>query len=203
MWQAALTTPGKGLEVQHQKLYDLVTLPAAINAAGGIQFFGDTESAVGRQRTNLTRNNEVPGRTNYEIHGLGVKFTAAPTVVFSSVNDAVRDGWLELYINNSLRLVRHLTEFWPAVSYNPSFSAAAGDNPIVPHVGMYFILPLAIPIPLQGAVNFRVTVFFITNVAALGSTVMGCYLDGLIDRGPVQLDQTPTRFIQGPTADTY
>lgn len=182
----------KKKEIQHQKLYSLVTLPAAINAAGGISFFGDTESTVGRQRTNMTRPNEIPGGTNYEIHGIGIKFTASPTVTFTNINTAVRDAWFQLKINNSERLVRHLTEFFPSATVNPSFSAAAGDNPVVPQVGVSFILPLAIPIPLVGAVNFTSQVFFITDAGtSLGNTVMGMYFDGLIDRGSVTLDLGP------------
>jgi len=190
MYRAAVA---QRLEVQDQSLYSLVTLPAAINPAGGIAFFGDTEAAVGRQRTNLTRSNEVPGRTNYEVHGIGIKFTAAPTVLFSSINDAVRDAYLEFQTNNALRRVFHLSEFFPAAEVSHSFSAAAGDNPFVSHVGTYFVRNIALPVLLLGGVNFSVRIYFTTNVAALGNTVMGVYFEGIIDRGNIKLDQTPVR----------
>lgn len=182
-----------GLEVQDQTLYSLVTLPAAINPSGGINFFGDSESAVGAQRTNLTEPNKVPSRLNYEIHGVAIKFTAAPTVLYTSINDAVRDAYMSIVVANSERKRYHLTEFLPTTYMAPSFSAAAGDNPVLAEQGISFYRPLALPIPLQGGVNFTVRVFFVTNVAALGSTVMGVYFGGLIDRGNVKLDQSPVR----------
>lgn len=181
----------KGVEVQDYTLYSLVTLPAAINAANGILFFGDTESTVGRQRTNMTRSNEVPGKTNFEVFGIGIKFLAPLTVVYSSFNDAIRDAFVQLLVNNAERRVYHLSEFIPSAVIAPSFSAAAGDNPVLTHQGVSFLLPVDPTILLQGGVSVVLRIFFITNVAALGSTVVGVYFNGLLDRGDIVLDQTP------------
>lgn len=177
-----------GVEVQHNMLYSLVTLPATITATNGILFFGDTEGSVGRHRTNLTKPNEAPGSANFEIHGIGVKFTAAPTVLWTALNDATRDSFMVLIVNGAERLVKHLGEFLPAMAVLPSFSAAAGDNPVITHQGPYFVVPIELPILLPRGVNFTLRVFFATQVASIGSTVMGVFLNGLIDKGAIDLD---------------
>lgn len=180
-----------GHELQDYGLYSLITLPAAINPANGNLFFGDTETTVGRQRTNLTRPGEVPGKTNFEIFGIGIKFLAPLTVLYTSFQDAIRDAWIQFQVNNAERWVRHLSEFIPATVTAPSFSAAAGDNPVITHQGLNFTMPVDPTIVLQGGVNFTVRIFFFTNVAALGNTVVGVYFTGLLDRGAIQLDQQP------------
>lgn len=180
-----------GVELQDNSLYSLVTLPTPITAANGVLFFGDTEATVGRQRTNMTRSNEVPGKTNFEAFGIGIKFHAPLTVVYQDVLTAIRDAWLELRVNNSERRVYHLSEFFPHLTVNPSFSAAAGDNPVLTHQGTYFEVPIDPTIVFQGGVSLIVRVFFATAMATLSATVMGVYFNGLIDRGDVKLDQTP------------
>jgi hypothetical protein len=184
---------GQPLEIQDQPLYSLITLPAAINPAGGNNFFADAAATVGLQRTNLTRPNQVPPGTNFEIHGIRIFFLAPITVLFTSYVTAIRDAFLVLTVNNSQRLTRHLRDFTVGTIYAPSVSAAAGDNPIVTDQGIDGVFALALPIPLQGATTFGVTVTFITDVAALGSTVMGVELLGLLDRGNIKLDQSPVR----------
>lgn len=184
LWQTAK-------EMQDYSLYSFVTLPAAINASNGILFFGDTESTVGRQRTNMTRANEVPGKTNFEIFGIGLKFAPPLTVLWTTINDAIRDAFVVVLVNQAERRVYHAHEFFPATAITPSFSAAAGDNPVVTHQGGSYLLPVDPSIVVQGGVQFIVRVFFATNVAALGSTVMGVVCNGLIDRGDIQLDATP------------
>ena len=193
--QGALAAQGLGepLEVQHQPLYSFVTLPAAINPAGGINFFGDAEATVGTQRTNLTRPNQVPNGTNFEMHGIRIIFAAPITVVFTSYNTAVRDAFLILTVGTSQRLKLHLRNFLPATIYAPSFSAAAADNPIVTEQGFESSIQLLCPILLQQQTNFGVNIVFVTDVAALGSTVMGVQLEGILDRGNIKLDQSPTR----------
>jgi hypothetical protein len=180
----------EGVELQDYTLYSLITLPAAINPANGNLFFGDTESAVGRQRTNLTRPNEVPGKTNFEIFGVRIKFLAPITVVMSSYLTAIRDAYCVLSVNNAERRVYHLSEFLPATIHAPSFSAAAGDHPIVTHLGQTFDYPMDPTVVLQGGVAFTFRIFFVTDVAALGSTVLGVYFNGFLDRGNIKLDQT-------------
>lgn len=180
----------QGKEIQDWDLYSLITLPAAINAAAGNLFFGDTEGTVGRQRTNMTRPGEVPGGTQFEVFGIGIKFLPPLTVLWTSINDALRDAWLVVKVNNSERWVKHLSAFFPATAITPSFSAAAGDNPVITDMGTYYQRPVDPTIVLQGGIAFEVRVFFNTNVAPLGSTVMGVVLNGLLDRGQIQLDPT-------------
>lgn len=185
---------GQSLEVQDFPLYSFVTLPTPLTGAG-VQFFGDTISTVGLQRTNLTRPNQMLPGTNYEIHGMRLVFAAPLTVVFSSFNTALLGAAIQIFVNNTLRFQRQCRSFLPASIYAPSFSAAAGDNPIITDMGYDGIYPLSVPIPLQGETNFSVTITFATDVAALNATVMGVEFLGLIDRGNIKVDQTPVRAL--------
>jgi hypothetical protein len=190
-----LAASGQGaLEVQDFPLYSYVTLPTPLTGAG-VQFFGDTIASVGIQRTNMTRPNQpIPG-TNYEVHGIRVIFAAPLTVVFSSFNTAILGAAISIFVNNTLRFQRHLRSFLPASIYAPSFSAAAGDNPVVTDQGYDGVYPLALAIPIQGETNFSVTITFATDVAALNATVMGVEFQGLLDRGNIKVDQTPVRVM--------
>lgn len=181
-----------GKELQDYSLYSFVTLPATITTANGILFFGDTESTVGRQRTNMTRANEVPGKTQFEVFGIGLKFAPPLTVLFTAINDAIRDAFVVVLVNQAERRVYHMHEFFPFTAVAPSFSAAAGDNPVLTHQGASYLLPVDPTIVIQGGVQVMVRVFFTTQVASIGSTVMGVVMNGLIDRGDIQLDATPT-----------
>lgn len=188
----AAKSQGTYLELQDQSLYSLITLPTPLTAAGGVAFFGDTIATVTPDRTNLDRSNQVPIGSTYEIHGIGIKFLAPLTVVFASFVTATRDAWLELFVNNSLRFRAHLREFLQAVAYAPSFSAAAGDSPIVTDQGIDGWRDLALPITINDYTNFNVRIFFATDVAALNNTVAGVWLGGIINRGNIKLDSTPT-----------
>lgn len=180
-----------GIELQDQSLYSYVALPTPLTAAGGVLFFGDTESTVGRQRTNMTRANEVPGKTNFEIFGIGIKFLPPLTVLWADVLLAMRGAYLTLTVNNSERRVYHLSEFFPASVIAPSFSAAAGDNPVLIQQGTTYLHALDPTIVLQGGVSVVVRIFFTVDSAPLNTTIAGVIFNGLIDRGNVQLDQTP------------
>lgn len=184
---------GQPLELQDQPLYSYVTLPAAINPAQGINFFGDAEATVGAQRTNLTRPNQVPNGTKFEMHGIRVIFAAPLTVLFTSYNTAIRDAFLTLTVGTSRRIQLHLRNFIQQTIIAPSFSAAAGDNPILTEQGYEAAKQLLFPILIQDQTNFGVNITFVTDVAALGSTVMGVQLEGILDRGNIKLDQSPTR----------
>jgi len=182
-----------GAEIQDARLYSYITLPAAINPANGNLFFADIEGTVGRQRTNMTRSGEVPGQTNFEIFGIGIKFLAPLTVLYTSYRTAILDAWAQLKVNQSERWVSHLGGLVESASViAPSFSAAAGDNPVMTQQSLSFVVPVDPTILIQGGVQFEFRIYFATNVAALGSTVMGVEFLGLLDRGDIQLDQTRT-----------
>lgn len=186
---------GQPLELQDQPLYSLITLGAVINPAGGNNFFADASATVGLQRTNLTRPNQVPPGTNFECHGIRIFFLAPLTVVFADFVTAIRDGFLVLTVNNSQRLTRHLRDFTVGTIYAPSFSAAAGDNPVVTDQGIDGVFNLALPITIQDRTTFGVNITFVTNVASLAATVMGVELLGIMDRGNIKLDLSPVRSL--------
>lgn len=192
----AAAMAGQPLELQYQPLWSYVTLPAALNAAGGINFFGDAEATVGTQRTNLTRPNQVPNGTNYEVHGIRIIFSSVPvTVLWTSFITALRDAYLVFKVGTSDRLKLHGRSFLPSTIYAPSVSAAAGDNPVLTEQGYEAVIQLILPIPLADQTNFGVNMVFTTDVAALGNTVMGVQLEGLIDRGNIKPDQSPVRSL--------
>lgn len=179
------------LELQDQPLYSLVTLPTPLTAAGGVSFFGDTVATVTLDRTNLDRPNQVPIGSTFECHGVGIRFLAPLTVVYSSFNTAMRDAYLQLTVNNSQRLTKHLSEFVSSSVLAPSFSAAAGDNPVLTQQGLDYYVNLALPISINSLTSFNIKVFFLTDVAALNATVMGVYMAGLLNRGNIKLDSSP------------
>lgn len=183
-----LQNAGGDFELQDSEQYSLVTLPAAINPSGGVLFFGDTESAVGRARTNMTRAGEIPEKNAFEIFGVGLKFLPPFTVLWTSVLDAMRDAYITLVVNQSERGSWHMSRWFPSVALTPSEAAAANDVPVNTAVGRDFYKPMDPSIVLWGGVNFQLRVFFTTNVPALANTVLGVYFNGLMARGGVKLD---------------
>lgn len=182
---------GVYLELQDQPLYSLVTLPTPLTAAGGVSFFGDTIATVTPDRTNLDRPQQVPVGSTFEIHGIGIRFLAPITVLYTSFNTAMRDAWMELTVNQSLRNRLHLSQFVSSAVIAPSVSAAAGDSPVLTQVGLDYYINLAVPITINSITNFFIKVYFATDVAAINATVMGVYLAGLLNRGNVKLDSSP------------